>query len=170
MLCDDKSVIGAPFFVMEQAMEWSFATVCPNDSGAGRMRSPTVSFQKWSSTRSVSSIAVDPASCGLDDLGHPDGFLERQVTGWMERWHGARHEDNPIADQVGEWVARKNPVSQATTLSHNDWRLDDMAVDFDDPGRCVAVYDGTCALGETRSPTSGPCCRFGTQPTKYPPR
>ncbi len=85
--------------------------------------------------------AVDPAEAGLDDLGRPDGFLERQVRGWTERWHRAKHEDNPLADDLAEWLARTMPASPPATLLHNDWRLDNMAVDPRDPGRCVAVYD-----------------------------
>jgi aminoglycoside phosphotransferase (APT) family kinase protein len=85
--------------------------------------------------------AVDSTSIGLEGLGHPAGFLERQVDGWLGRWQRARHEDNPVADEVGSWLRSNLPASSAPTMLHNDWRLDNMAVSPDDPGRCVAVYD-----------------------------
>jgi aminoglycoside phosphotransferase (APT) family kinase protein len=85
--------------------------------------------------------AVKPSTCGLDDLGHPEGFLERQVQGWRARWEKAKHEANPLADEVGTWLVETLPPATIPTLLHNDWRLDNMAVAADDPGRCVAVYD-----------------------------
>jgi aminoglycoside phosphotransferase (APT) family kinase protein len=45
--------------------------------------------------------SVDPDECDLGDLGHPEGFLERQLEGWWGRWERARHEDNPVAEEVG---------------------------------------------------------------------
>src|SRR5690606_35970418 len=99
---------------------------------------------------------VNPDSCGLGDLGHPDGFLERQVAGWLERWNQARHAPNPTADEVGEWLARTLPASPPPTLLHNDWRLDNTAVAEHDPSRCVAVYDWDMA---TRG---DPLCDLGT--------
>ena len=55
----------------------------------------------------------------------------------------------PIANAVAEWLLRELPVSPEPTLLHNDWRLDNMAVAPDDPGRCVAVYDwDMCTLGD----------------------
>ena len=149
VLCEDESVIGAPFFVMERRDGVVVRNGVPqrfgggSDEGANRLLSEVV----------IDCLcdlhAVDPASCDLDTLGRPEGFLERQVGGWMERWQGARNEDNPIADAVGEWVARGIPNPQPATLLHNDWRLDNMAVAYDDPGRCVAVYDwDMCTRGD----------------------
>jgi aminoglycoside phosphotransferase (APT) family kinase protein len=85
--------------------------------------------------------AVDAEEAGLGDLGRPDGFLARQVAGWAERWDRARHEENDLADDLARWLRDHLPESGRPTLIHNDWRLDNMAVAGDDPGRCVAVYD-----------------------------
>ena len=150
VLCDDESVIGAPFFVMERRDGVVVRNGVPERFGGGTDEM---------ANRRLSEVVVDTLTCppcGRPGVvrsrrpGRPDGFLERQVAGWMERWHGARHEDNPIADRVGEWVAPEDPgVAGSATLLHNDWRLDNMAVDFDDPGRCVAVYDwDMCTRGD----------------------
>jgi aminoglycoside phosphotransferase (APT) family kinase protein len=93
--------------------------------------------------------AVDPADAGLADLGRPDGFIERQLHGWIGRWEKAKHEDNPLAEEIAGWLVDTMPASTDVTLLHNDWRLDNMAVAEDDPGRCVAVYDwDMCTRGE----------------------
>ena len=149
VLCEDESVIGSSFFVMERRDGVVVRNGVPerfgggNDERANRMLSEVV-------IDTLGELhAVDPASCGLGDLGHPEGFLDRQVAGWMQRWHGARHEDNPTAEGVGNWVASRIPASPPPTLLHNDWRLDNMAVDPHHPGRCVAVYDwDMCTRGD----------------------
>ena len=71
------------------------------------------------------------------------------MRGWTERWERARTHDIPAATELARWLADRLPASPAPTLLHNDWRLDNMAVAFDDPGRCVAVYDwDMCTLGD----------------------
>jgi aminoglycoside phosphotransferase (APT) family kinase protein len=140
-ICSDDSVIGGPFLLMERKPGVVIREAIPDRFGGGR--DPEVN-------RRISEVvidtlaelhSVDPESCGLGDLGHPDGFLERQVEGWTRRWEKARHVENPIADEVGQWLRAHLPRSGPPTLIHNDWRLDNMAVAPADPGSCVAVYD-----------------------------
>ena len=149
VLCEDESVIGAPFFVMERRDGVVVRNGVPERFGGGSDERANRLLSEVVIDCLGDLHAVDPASCDLDTLGRPEGFLERQVEGWMERWHAARNEDNPIAEMVGEWVARGIPTPQSPTLLHNDWRLDNMAVAYDDPGRCVAVYDwDMCTRGD----------------------
>lgn len=139
--CGDESVIGAGFFVMERRSGIVVKDQVPDLFGGGR----DVGANRALSTVVVDTLAalhaVDPEDCGLGDLGHPDGFLERQVAGWAERWRRSRDEPNLIADEVGVWLSTNLPPSGPPTLIHNDWRLDNMAVSPDDPGQAVAVYD-----------------------------
>jgi aminoglycoside phosphotransferase (APT) family kinase protein len=149
VLCEDKSVIGAPFFVMERRRGVVIRNVVPEQFGGGVDQTANRKLSEVVIDTLADLHAVDPAQCGLEDLGQPAGFLHRQVQGWLERWQRARHEDNAVADQVADWVADHLPSSPAPTLIHNDWRLDNMAVAFDDPGRCVAVYDwDMCTRGD----------------------
>lgn len=140
-LCEDESVIGAPFFLMERKGGVVVRGRVPDRFGGGE--DPKANLEL--STVVIDTLAqfhrVDPAECGLDDLGHPEGFLERQVHGWARRWEKAKHEDDPVADEVAAWLAAELPRPAATTLLHNDWRLDNMAVSPEDPGTCTAVYD-----------------------------
>jgi len=93
--------------------------------------------------------AVDPKAAGLETLGKPEGYLERQVRGWTDRWERAKTKDVATAPVVVGWLAGHMPPAPPATLVHNDWRLDNMAVAADDPGRCVAVYDwDMCTLGD----------------------
>src|SRR5213594_2763092 len=149
LYCDDPSVIGAPFFVMERRRGVVVRGFVPPEFGGG---SDPVANRKLSEVlidTLVELHAVDPGRVGLENLGKPEGFLARQVRGWTERWERARTHDVPAATELAGWLAERLPPSPAPTLIHNDWRLDNMAVAFDDPGRCVAVYDwDMCTVGD----------------------
>jgi aminoglycoside phosphotransferase (APT) family kinase protein len=149
LFCDDGSVIGAPFLIMERRSGIVVRNTVPPEFGSG---ADEIANRKLSEVV-VDTLAdlhlVDPADCGLGDLGRPDGFLDRQVEGWIIRWQAARHEDNPLADELAEWIRNRVPASPGATIIHNDWRLDNMAVDPADPGRCTAVYDwDMCTRGD----------------------
>ena len=139
--CAESGVIGTNFFLMERRDGVVVRGVVPERFGGGADPDPNRRLSEVVIDTLAELHSVDPASCDLDDLGHPEGYLSRQVEGWRDRWEKARHEDNEIADEVGAWLADELPADKAPTLVHNDWRLDNMAVAFDDPGRCVAVYD-----------------------------
>ena len=140
-ICEDVSVIGAPFFLMERKPGVVIRDVVPDRFGGGLDPEANRRLSTVVVDTLVDLHSVDPAACGLTDLGHPDGFLDRQVEGWWQRWERAKHEDNPTAEEVGAWLKANIPPSGPPTLIHNDWRLDNMAVSPADPGRCVAVYD-----------------------------
>jgi aminoglycoside phosphotransferase (APT) family kinase protein len=140
-MCEDDSVIGAPFFVMERKDGVVIRDAIPASFGGGSDPGVNQRLSEVIIDTLAELHAVDPASCGLDDLGRPEGFLRRQVEGWSSRWERARHEENPIAEEVGQWLRASVPASGAPTLVHNDWRLDNMAVSESDPGVCTAVYD-----------------------------
>jgi aminoglycoside phosphotransferase (APT) family kinase protein len=156
VFCDDASILGAPFFVMERRHGVVVRGAIPPQFGGG---ADAVANRKLSQV--VVDVlaqfhAVEPAKAELGDLGRPDGFLERQVQGWTGRFERARTDPFPLADELQRWLLDNLPASPAPTLLHNDWRLDNMAVAADDPGRCVAVYDwDMCTRGD-------PLCDLGT--------
>jgi aminoglycoside phosphotransferase (APT) family kinase protein len=151
-LCEDPSVIGAPFFIMERRPGVVVRGMVPERFGGGSDATANGKLSEVVIDTLAELHAVDPASCGLDDLGHPDGYLQRQVDGWTRRWERARHQDTPDADDVAGWLRSTMPESPTATLIHNDWRLDNMAVSPDDPGTCVAVYDwDMCTRGDPLS-------------------
>jgi aminoglycoside phosphotransferase (APT) family kinase protein len=139
--CDDASVIGSEFLVMERLDGVVVRGVVPDRFGGGTDPETNRKLSEVVIDTLADFHGVDPDDCGLGELGHPEGFLLRQVDGWVGRWRHAQHEENPLADELGEWLIAHLPPEIRTTLLHNDWRLDNMAVAADDPGRCVAVYD-----------------------------
>jgi len=149
LFCDDRSVIGVPFFVMERKDGIVVRKVVPDRFGGGRDEKINRQLSEAVIDTLADFHAVDPHEAGLAKLGHPDGFMQRQVDGWARRWHLAKDQDVQIADALIEWLQLRRPASPPPTLVHNDWRLDNMAVDPEDPSTCVAVYDwDMCTQGD----------------------
>ena len=156
VFCDDVSILGAPFFVMERRHGVVVRGAIPPEFGAGQDETANRKLSEVVVDVLADFHAVEPAKAELGDLGRPDGFLERQVQGWTGRFERAKTDPFPLADELQRWLLDNLPVSPAPTLLHNDWRLDNMAVAADDPGRCVAVYDwDMCTRGD-------PLCDLGT--------
>ena len=149
LYCDDESVLGAPFFVMERRRGVVVQGAIPPAFGGGEDPEANRKLSEVVVDTLAEFHAVDPTSAGLGDLGYPEGFIQRQLQGWLGRWRRASHQANPLVDELSVWLEEKMPASPAPTLLHNDWRLDNMAVDPGDPGRCVAVYDwDMCTRGD----------------------
>jgi len=149
LYCDDAAVIGAPFFVMERRVGTVVRWAIPPEFGAGE--NPEIN--RCISEAMMDALAdlheVDYRRIGLEDLGKPEGFLRRQVEGWTGRYERARTGDLPVVTEVTTWLAERLPESPPPTLLHNDWRLDNIMLDSQDPARVVAVFDwDMCTVGD----------------------
>lgn len=85
--------------------------------------------------------AIDPADAGLEGLGRPGGYVERQVEGWTRRWEAARSEPVPAMEEAGDWLADHLPDRGGASILHNDFKHDNLVLDPDDPTRIRAVLD-----------------------------
>ncbi|MDQ6670898.1 MAG: phosphotransferase family protein, partial [Chloroflexota bacterium] len=85
--------------------------------------------------------AVDWQAAGLGEIGRPDGYLQRQVSGWIERYVRARTDDLPEFDVLAGWLRNRVPQSPGATVVHNDFKLNNVLLDFEDPRRLTAVLD-----------------------------
>ncbi|MCZ6552733.1 MAG: phosphotransferase family protein [SAR324 cluster bacterium] len=145
--CADPSIAGAPFFVMERRKGIVIREQMP-ERFQGRPE-----LNRRMSAMIVDGMAalhgIDPESIGLGGLGRPEGFMERQIAGWKQRWEGAKIVDVPGFDELHDWLMARVPRPQRVSLVHNDFKLDNMMVDRDDPGVCVAVFDwDMCTVGD----------------------
>jgi len=149
VFCEDVAVIGAPFFVMQRRRGVVVRRTIPQQWGAGS----DAAVNRKISEVLVDTLAdlhdVDPCAVGLETLGKPEGFLRRQIDGWMGRYERAKTKEVPIVGAMHHWLLNNLPASPTPTLLHNDWRLDNMMLDANDPGRCEAVFDwDMCTLGD----------------------
>lgn len=84
---------------------------------------------------------VDHRAVGLDGFGRPEGYLERQVRRWLRQWDAAHVHDYPQVAALGRRLLRALPTGGAVGIVHGDYRIDNVMVSRDDPGRIVAVLD-----------------------------
>ncbi|SIS85700.1 phosphotransferase family protein [Alicyclobacillus vulcanalis] len=123
--CGDPSVLGVPFFVME------YRPGVPLDASFPEGFAYTPDIGRAISERAIQALAelhaVDPEASGLVQFGKPEGFLRRQVDGWIERFHRSRtDEEVPDADVVMAWISGNVPDSRDVTVIHNDFKLNNM--------------------------------------------
>jgi aminoglycoside phosphotransferase (APT) family kinase protein len=138
-LCEDTSIIGAVFFIMERRHGIVVRDRIPPELAAIPDYPARVS--RGFVDCLVELHAVDIEEHGLVSLGKPAGFLERQVRGWFERWNRAKTEEIALMERLIQWLTNHLPVSGDPTLVHNDFKLDNLMLDAEDPRRIEAVLD-----------------------------
>ncbi len=139
LVCEDPSVVGAVFFVMERRHGIVVRDHVPPELAAFPDYPERVSRGFIDCLAELQSIDIQKH--GLVSLGKPDGFLERQVHGWFDRWLRAKTEDNALMDRIIDWLTSRMPASPAPSLVHNDFKLDNIMLNLEDPGRIEAVLD-----------------------------
>jgi aminoglycoside phosphotransferase (APT) family kinase protein len=139
IFCDDLAIIGAPFYVMERRKGVVINTSFPPGV------TPTPDLCKQISHTVIETLvqihAIDWQAAGLDTFGYPTGFLERQVKGWIERYHRAKTDEIPEVEPLTSWLATHIPLSPTPTLIHNDFKLNNMILDPQNLSRPIAVLD-----------------------------
>ena len=138
-LCEDTAIIGAVFFIMERRHGIVVRDRVPPELAAFPGYPARVSEGFVDCLVQLHSVDIEKH--GLVALGKPDGFLERQVRGWFERWKGAKTEEIALMERVIQWLTDRLPASPAPTLVHNDFKLDNLMLNSNDPGRIEAVLD-----------------------------
>lgn len=140
LFCDDASVAGADFFVMERCRGEVVRGVIPesmrehSDVGLRIGRALIEAMADFH--------LLEPAECDLSDLGRPDGFVARQVKGWKKRWDLVANSDHDAAmSAVHARLEASIPEAQRVSLVHNDLKLDNCMFAASDPDRVIAFFD-----------------------------
>ncbi len=146
-LCSDLEVNEAPFYVMEYCP----GVILHEDLPAGFAESESERAAIASSLVDalVELHGVDFEAVGLADFGRPVGFLARQVKRWSQQWERSKTRELPAIDALIDHLHRKLPESPPPTIVHGDYRLGNMALDPEQPGRIAAIFDWEMAtLGD----------------------
>jgi aminoglycoside phosphotransferase (APT) family kinase protein len=148
--CDDLSVLDAPFYLMEPIR----GIILRRELPSGLLLSPAVA-RRLSETfldNLVRLHSLDYDKIGLGDLGKPQGYLERQVKGWIKRYHNSATHDLPETGRISAWLTQHIPASSDATLIHNDYKYDNVVLDSNDITKIVGVLDWEmCTLGDPLS-------------------
>ena len=137
--CNDETVIGAAFVVVERRHGVLVRYDLPEcfqdfERAEERLTVALVEMQ-------ARLHRLDPYAIGLEKLGRPEGFLQRQVAGWSKRWELSKTQDNPKADALGGLLSADIPVPQAVSIVHNDIKFDNCQFQPDDPDVVTSLFD-----------------------------
>jgi len=123
-LCEDRAPLGAVFFVMERRRGLILRDEVPTKLAL------VPNYPHLVSEAFIDCLirlhAIDVVKTGLVFLGKPEGFVERQVVGWTDRWSRAKTGELPEMDRVIRWLIDRRPTSPAPSVVHNDYKLDNV--------------------------------------------
>ena len=139
LFCDDISVIGAPFYLMERipgvairdTLPVGFDTDIQTRAGIGEALIDAL----------AALHAVDWQQIGLDGFGKPQGYLARQIRRWSGQLDASRTRSIPALDAVTAWLQEHLPESHHATIVHGDYRLDNALLAPEPPARILAIVD-----------------------------
>jgi aminoglycoside phosphotransferase (APT) family kinase protein len=145
--CTDESVLGASFYLMERRRGVILRRKLPQGFAPG-----PETFHKLG-LAFIDNLArlhaLDYGAAGLGELGKPEGYVERQVNGWIQRYEKARTDTWPAVDEVARWLTANRPAESGAALIHNDYKFDNIVLNENDLTRIVAVLDWEmCTLGD----------------------
>jgi aminoglycoside phosphotransferase (APT) family kinase protein len=136
--CDDDSLLGAPFYLMEELHGSVITTEVPpaidNPEARRGIAEELVDGL-------VEVHEVDWRACGLEGYGKPSGYLERQLRRFTGLWEHNKTRELSIVEEVGDLLRRNMPESRESTIVHGDYRLGNVMMADDAPPRLVAIFD-----------------------------
>ncbi|MCQ6279543.1 phosphotransferase family protein [Bacillus sp. EB600] len=154
--CNDPEVLGEPFYVMERkhgvVLDYKF----PAGFTASKELCKEISYAVVDALAQLHSVDYEKAD--LANFGHPNGFLERQVNGWIHRYIKFKTDEIPYFEPMAKWLVDHIPSSQYASIIHNDYKLNNMLLskefkqieailDWEMATIADPFFDLACALG-----------------------
>ena len=133
-LCDDQSVMGSDFYVMERVVGDIFRRDVPEG-----VKPSDVSVMADSLISGLVQLHAVDASI-LAELNKGPGYVQRQVEGWSKRYRNALTDDVPNGENVMAWLDANRPADVASCVIHGDWRIDNVVFNLEQ-ARIVGVLD-----------------------------
>ena len=137
--CQDDSVIGGEFYVMQSIDGVILRRDLPEGMDLSQSEARTLAETIIDAQADLHGI--DPVVAGLEGLGRGPGYVGRQVSGWSRRYRDARTDDVPEAEDVMAWLVARQPEDVGARLIHGDWRFDNLVLDLGGAPRVVGVLD-----------------------------
>ena len=137
--CDDESAIGAPFYIMEKLNGTILSA-----SNAPKLNIPAKTLELLSFSmidNLVNLHQLNIQSTQLDQLGKPEGYVERQVEGWIKRYYLAETDKITALDAISQWLPKNLPLYQTPAFLHNDYKYDNLILDENNLAEIKGVLD-----------------------------
>jgi aminoglycoside phosphotransferase (APT) family kinase protein len=137
--CENTAVIGFPFYIMER-----LKGVVLRAGNAPKMQiDPSMMHQISNALvdNLVELHAIDIVKTQLIQLGKPDGYVNRQVTGWIKRYYAAETDLIKNMNSIAEWLSKNFPREQQPSFLHNDYKYDNVILDPNQLSKIIGVLD-----------------------------
>ncbi len=139
LYCNDLSVMNAPFYLMERVKGVVLRSQAPEELNL------TPETMRRLSEAFINNFAdihrLDYTEAGLVNLGKPQGYIQRQISGWTQRYFKAKTDEIPEVEQVAAWLAEHLPPEVGPTMIHNDYKYDNVILDPENIANVLAVLD-----------------------------
>ncbi len=137
--CENPDIIGAPFYIMER-----IKGVVLRAGNAPNMQIDSTLMHQISTAlveNLVELHAIDIVKTNLIQLGKPEGYVSRQVIGWVKRYFAAETDSIENMNRIADWLNKNIPRDQAPALLHNDYKYDNVILDPNDLSKIIGVLD-----------------------------
>ena len=129
VLCEDTSIIGVPFYVMERKKGIMLDEEFPPNIDVTEKGLKELSYAVVDRLAELHSIDYEEA--GLSGFGYPEGFVARQVKGWIKRYEKVKTDPIPYEEEIQKWLMEHMPESKQSGVIHNDYKLNNMLLSSD---------------------------------------
>ncbi|HWB62530.1 MAG TPA: phosphotransferase family protein [Chitinophagales bacterium] len=161
--CESPEVMGAPFYIMQR-----IKGVILRAANAPKMGLAPRILQTASETLIDNLVALhnlDINSSGLIELGKPDGYVQRQIEGWIKRYYAAETDKIETLDAAAKWLQQNQPQSPAPAFIHNDYKFDNVIFSADNFSQIVGVLDWEMATVGDPLMDLGASLAYWSEPT-----
>jgi aminoglycoside phosphotransferase (APT) family kinase protein len=125
--CEDTDIIGAPFYIMGRIKGVILRNKIPEGLQISEKHFKELSSQTIDNLLVLHRLNI--TKTGLLKLGNPDGYVLRQVTGWIKRYFNAETDSIKGMNKAAEWLQNNLPKTQAHAFIHNDYKYDNLVLD-----------------------------------------
>ncbi|MCB0546523.1 MAG: phosphotransferase family protein [Phaeodactylibacter sp.] len=139
LYCEDEAVIGAPFYIMERVKGVILR------GGVQKKIPLEPALMRSVSEAAVDNLAIlhqiDIHATGLASIGKPEGYIGRQVEGWIKRYYQAETDSITSMDELAEWMRKNQPADGPAGLIHNDYKYDNLVLRESQLSHILALLD-----------------------------
>lgn len=163
LYCEDASVVGTPFYVMQRLDGRVF-----HDAALPGVAPAERTALYFAMAETLARLHdIEPDSVGLGDYGRPGNYFERQVRRWSQQYQAARWRDLPDLDRLIEWLPAHLPPEEPARLCHGDYRMGNLMFHPTEP-RVVGVLDWELStLGQPLADVAFSALGYRTEPHEY---
>jgi len=137
--CENNEIIGAPFYLMERVEGYIIRPNLQQKDSPGKEIIQNVSKSLVSSLVELHNVDIDQAN--LNELGKINGYVKRQVEGWIKRYNHSKTDSIANMDFIASWLNENQPLEVQGSIIHNDFKYDNLVLDKDNHSNITAVLD-----------------------------